>query len=800
MKILGVTLRGPNKTGSTVFYKQITLLYASEIQLHSDVISHNNYRNKSMKKASSRSKFQHRSTILTLASAVAMASAISTTAAVAQEQTLVLEEVIVTARKRKESLQEVPISVTALTTELAKSSIRNLRDIEGYSPNVTIDNSGAGPGAASISIRGVSYQEVDKSLDPSVGVIVDGVYMGTNVGQILNNFDIAQIDILRGPQGTLFGKNTTGGVINVVRNKPTGELGGEIRAAFGSWGLQDYKGLFNFPIFEGKLAGKIYATNASDDGWLKNTTINEDTSRIDSSSYGFSLLATPTEDFEALFSYDRLEDDSDIVGGHNFNQDDSLICILGGVGIPGLDENETCASLDTGSDEDHVSMNDHQYASVETDAYTLNMQWDIGPGVITSITGYRENVEFRRAEYDVSAADFFALYFDQDYDQFSQEINFASTFSDTIEFVVGAYYWESEYSQQSETVGLIYNTFLLGKPPGTTSFLRQNQKTESIAAYFSGDWHITDALTATLGVRHTQEEKDFNAHTVEDVLNGVVITEPEYAQADEDWSETTPKLGLSYQLDDDIFLFASYAKGFKSGGYFGRNTGVTALTTSYAPEFVETYELGMKSDWLNSRVRFNATAFFTEYDDKQEENIVPLSDGTVGTIVSNAATVEMAGLELEFVAALTEKIRLQASYGYIDAEYKDYEADINNDGIITDNSDLILRRTPENTFGLSATYSDYFGSVGFMGDVSYRWRDEIETIADNDPIGHVDSFGMWSASADFTIAENYKVSVYGRNLADERHAEAVINIGPLSSTGTYNRPRNWGIEFSYIMN
>ena len=186
------------------------------------------------------------------------------------------------------------------------------------------------------------------------------------------------------------------------------------------------------------------------------------------------------------------------------------------------------------------------------------MQWDVGPGVITAITGYRENVEFRRAEYDVSAADFFTLNFDQDYDQFSQEINFASTFSETFDFVAGVYYWESEYSQQSETVGLIYNSFLLRKPAGTSSFLRQNQETESVAAYFSGDWHITDALTATVGVRYTQEEKDFKAHTVEDVIAGVVTVAPVYGQASEEWSETTPKLGLSYQLDDDILFCLLY--------------------------------------------------------------------------------------------------------------------------------------------------------------------------------------------------------------------------------------------------
>jgi iron complex outermembrane receptor protein len=739
-----------------------------------------------------------------------MASAISSPAAIAQDNRLVLEEVIVTARKRDESLQLVPVSVTALTAELNKPSIRNLRDIEGYSPNVTIDNNGAGSGAATISIRGVSYQEVDKSLDPSVGVIVDGVYLGTNVGQILNNFDIAQIEVLRGPQGTLFGKNTTGGVINVVRNKPTGEFGGELKAAFGSWDLQDYKGLVNFPIIEDKLAGKVYATDVSDKGWVKNTTINENTSRQDSRSYGFSLLATPTEDFEALFNYDRLEDDSDIVGGHNFNQSNALICSLAGVlGDEGFgliadwSTQDACAEFDTGSDEDHVSLNDHQTASVETDAFTLKMTWDVGPGVITSTTGYRDNVEFRRAEFDASSVDFFSLKFDQDYDQFSQEVNFASTFSETFEFVAGVYYWDSEYSQQSESIGDVFISGLQGVGgPGTTSFLRQNQKTESTALYFQGDWNITDALTATLGVRYTEEEKDFKAHTTEYIsADGVVLVPRENAEASDDWSETTPKLGLSYQFSDDLFLFTTYSQGFKSGGFFGRNQTVAALTTSYDPELVDTFELGMKSDWLDGRIRFNATAFYTDYEDKQEENQVTLSNNTVATIVSNAATVEIQGLELEFVAALTENIRLQASYGYIDASYDDYDADLNQDGNITDNSDLIVRRTPENTFGLSTTYTENFGDVGFVGDVSYRWRDEIETIAYNDPVGHVDSYGLWSASAQFTFSEQYQISVYGRNLGDERHAESVVNIGSppqvLAYTGTYNQPRNWGVEFSY---
>ncbi|MEP5566299.1 MAG: TonB-dependent receptor [Halioglobus sp.] len=753
---------------------------------------------------------------LSLASAVALASSFPSAPVLAQEQQLQLEEIIVTARKRYEPLQEIPVSVTVLSAEeLLMSSVRSLRDVQDYAPNVNINKNGGGAGAASISIRGVSYQEVDKSLDPSVGVIMDGVYLGTNVGQLVSNFDIARIEVLRGPQGTLFGKNTTGGVINVVRSQPTGEFGGEVRLGVGSWDLRDFKALVNFPIMKDKLAAKVYAIDTSDDGWLHNTTIDEDTARTDIRNYGFSLLATPTEDFEILFSYDNLKDESDLNGGHNFTPDDSVGCsifaplgdlnVIPGLGSDVISTSTVCASLDTGSDEDNVSMNAHQIASVDTDAFTLRAEWSLDSGDITYIGGYRDNDEFRRNEFDASAADYISLDFEQDYEQTSHELNFASSFSDTFDFVIGLYYWDSEYSQRSTTFGTTYNFFIGQRPLDSSSYLEQNQETNSTAAYFQGNWNITEALTATLGVRYTEEEKELRASTATAVLaDGTIYTDnganpPSVSTvAEGDWEETSPKFALSYLLNDDVMLFGSYAEGFKSGGFFGRNTSVDGLTTSYDPEYVATTELGVKSDWVDGRMRFNATVFSTDYDDKQEENLVTTADGNVDTYVSNATTAEIQGAELEFTALLTESIRLHMFYAYLDAEYKDYDADINNDGIITNNDHLLLRRAPENTFGASANYATNFGdNLGFNANVIYRWQDEMETIADNDPLGNVESHGIWNASVDFVYRGNYQLSVYGRNLTDERYTTSVVNIGPLASFGAWNQPLHWGAEFRF---
>jgi iron complex outermembrane recepter protein len=768
-----------------------------------------------MKKSSDVSSAPTALKTLSLVSAVALVSGFPAAPVLAQDNKLVLEEVIVTARKRYEPLQETPLSVTVLSEELRVSSVRSLRDIETYAPNVNINKNGGGAGAASISIRGVSYQEVDKSLDPSIGVIMDGVYLGTNVGQLVSNFDIARIEVLRGPQGTLFGKNTTGGVINVVRSEPTGEFGGEFRVGVGSWDLRDFKGLVNFPIIKDKLAAKVYAIDTSDDGWLHNTTIDEDTARTDIRNYGFSLLASPTEDFEIQFSYDNLKDESDLNGGHNFTPDDSVGCAtlapLGDLNvIPGItpeviSTSTVCASLDTGSDKDNVSMNAHQIASVETDAFTLRAQWALDSGDITYVGGYRENDEFRRNEFDASAADYLSLDFTQEYEQTSHEMNFSSSFSETFNFVVGLYYWDSEYSQRSDTFGAAYNFFVGERPIDSSSFLKQNQETKSVAAYFQGDWNITEDLTATLGVRYTEEEKELRGQTPTALLaDGTIYTDngvnpPSVTTfAEGDWEETSPKIGLSYQLNDGAMLFGSYSEGFKSGGFFGRNTTVGGLTTSYDPEYVATTELGIKSDWADGRVRVNATVFTTDYDDKQEENLISLADGNVGTSVSNASTAKIQGAELEFTALLTESIRLHMFYGYLDAEYDDYKADINGDGTVTDNDYLILRRAPENTFGASANYATNFGDdLGFNANVSYRWQDEMETIANNDPLGTVESHGIWNAAVDFIYRENYQVSVYGRNLTDERYTTSVVNIGPLSSFGAWSQPLHWGAEFRF---
>lgn len=242
--------------------------------------------------------------------------------ALAEETSFALEEVIVTARKREESLQEVAVSVTAITDELARSSMQSLQDIQNYVPNVTIDEIPANRGA-SISIRGISFQETDKSLDPPVGVILDGVYLGVAAGQLLNNFDLERIEVLRGPQGTLFGKNTIAGAVNIIRTAPTKEWGIKANLGVGDWDKQEVQAVLNTPLSErGGL--KLYANSLEHDGYIENNIYGDDIGGLDYQQFGATMAFDITDTFDLSLTAERIEDDSELGAWANFNTTDVL--------------------------------------------------------------------------------------------------------------------------------------------------------------------------------------------------------------------------------------------------------------------------------------------------------------------------------------------------------------------------------------------------------------------------------------------------------------------------------------------
>ena len=705
-----------------------------------------------------------------------------------------LEEVVVTARKREESIQDVPQAVSVLSARDIKASSYDIRDIEFVAPNIIIESGNAN--TSSLSIRGVSLSDLEKSFDPAVGVMIDDVFLGSTTAGLLSTFDMERIEILRGPQGTLQGKNTTGGLIKLVRTRPTGELGGKVSVALGSDDLVDLKALINFPIIEDVLAGKLSYYSKDGGGYMKNLANGKTDGDMDFQSYTASLLWTPTDDFEAQYTYTRDRDDADAMPFVNSSPDDSFLCGEFG-GCDSTIKNPRA----------HNSPEDMP-ASFDVDLHILRLDWNLGHHQLTAISGYRDLDEEITMDYDASDVDLFTSQRPATDKTFSQEIRVASQWSDKFDYVAGYFYWDREYTMDQTTTKLFNNSYFT--QGGSRSTL-QAQETDTWSVFFQTDIHLSETLTVTLGARYTDEEKKSHTDVLYTAVDGTlvsgigsttVIGMPAVSfDAKDSWSELTPKVGLSYTFDNDAMVYASYTEGFRSGGYNGRARSLSALGP-YEPETVKTWEFGLKSDWMDGRLRFNPTIFFTDYEDKQEELATFIGNSPL-TIVENASNADISGLELE-VQYLVGGLRLSANYGYLDSEYDDYTV-IDANGNVTDKSDNWLLLAPEQTFAITSEYTHAVAAFG-GGDMTYqlgmKYRDEYQTSGDNPKHGIVDSYSVINSHISYEN-NDFKVTLYGKNLTDEDYRPFTKNVtvattgASLWSFSTVNPPRTLGVEVVY---
>ena len=792
-----------------------------------------------------------------------------------------IDEITVTARKREESIQDVPVAITAITGDLQHSAIRDLTDLNGYSPNVQINEDTARSNGASISIRGISPSRTDdNSLDAPIAVMIDGVHLGTLAGQTLENFDLERVEILRGPQGTLFGKNTVGGVINVIRSRPTMNWGIRGKVTAGSHDLREYRLVGNAPVVEDKLGAKVFFTFQEDDGFIQNSFIGRRVPEKDYMNYGLTLLATPTEDFEALLTIERFDDESEL-GAFltNYNLAPGvaggslaaglLSCTLFNSGLTPYFTNAgvPCrTSLDIPTT---VSTNISNPAKNETDAYTLNMRYDIDDALtLVSVTGYREVSEEFVWDFDGTEVDWININRENDYDQFSQELRLEGTW-DGLSFVAGAYYWKSEYEHDFLTAGdfwprilsltsdpvltlatptgpiplpyapnLSNNTWmafphpsglspievcqaagaipnnpfgatrcdagapLTGLGPNIVQMFFNAQETTSWAVFAQADWEFVEDWTLTVGLRWTEEEKDFisTQATITSRERSALRPFVDRVNIKNDWSELSPKAGLAWQMTEDVMFYFSYSEGFHSGGFFGVNQNVPDFVRDqYEPEFATTYELGAKSLLFDNTLQLNFTYFYNDFEDKQESSIqFDPSTNTVATVFSNVADAVYQGGELEVLWVPTDNLSTWLSVGYLDAEYEDFSSNQIDptSGLVVevDRSNLTPRNAPDWTvgFGFTVRYEVGPGELSFTG--KYSWRDRL--FFDLDNFTEISPSDDYQASLSYNM-ENWGVTVYARNIGDEFRETPVV-IPPLFAAGTIApRGRSYGVEVTF---
>lgn len=758
--------------------------------------------------------------VVTLAIAGISASFIP--AAFAAEATL--EEVIVTARKMEESMQDVSVAVTAFSGQQIDNLVmRDIREIEGLVPNLVIDTLGSvAPSSASIYIRGVGTQEVERSFDPAVGVVIDGVPLSYANGSLANTFDFQSMEILRGPQGTLFGRNTTGGVINITRTLPTGELGMRYEGTAGTDDLVDFKGVVNFPLGD-MFSGKLGYAAQKDGTERENVTIGKDVGKPDNREYNATLLFRPNDDFDALLTYVHYKDENDGVPlqnrsstneNNNVHPEPEIPCSLEILILLGF-----CG--DDVTDIEKLSQDFYpDDIDFKWDSYTLNMNYDVGVGVITGIFGYQETDEEVPTDFDATAGNFFHAWREQDSDQTTAEIRFASSdeLSDRWNFVAGAFYVDDKYKLEQ------FTSIAAGAGPADALFQNPKADHERDGWAVFGEFHydLTDQLMLILGGRYMEEEKDYTGsirfagndgaagpdvplagymgNPDDFYIYGQPVWVPiDSASADEDWDEFTPKVGLDYRVNDDVLTYIVYSEGFRSGGFNGRNQNLANIGP-FDPETVENWELGMKSELLDNTLRLNMAAYYNEYDDKQEEIIEPDGFGGSNTVVRNASTAELWGVEAEATWIASANLLFNANVGYQDAEYDSFSADLNGDGIVTDNSNLKLRRTPDWTGGVNGTYTLAIGPGDLSVYASYRYTDEYWVDVDNDPRSLLNDRGVVDATIayewDWSEGRSIRIAVWGRDITDEVEYSSMVVVPEAIAFSGVSGGEQYGVRIS----
>ncbi len=768
---------------------------------------------------------------------VALAALAGTTVAPAVAQGPMIEEIIVTAERREVSIQDVGIAVSALDqAAIERLNARDIRDLEGLIPNFNMSESAIGPGLSVVSMRGVSSQDPEKSFDPAVGVFIDGIYLGTSAHNVLDTFDLERIEVLRGPQGTLFGRNTTGGVINAVRTRPTGEWGLRTSLIAGNKGRIDFKGVANMPLIEDQLGLKISGYRETDDGLWSNPN-GGPTGEKDRWSTSVALLWTPTENFDALLTYDHAEDSSELAA-----------VVPRGVSLPSrlpiriLETDppvspatifaafppdplcgligDDCSAPNTSQAQ---SLGPHEQDS-ELDALTLNLTWRPSDQYeVTGIFGWRDASEDVLIDFDGTPLNVFDVRRIQNYEQWSAEVRIASSFDGPFDFVAGGYWFESEYDLR-QAIRLDLANVGAPVPLGVLAVNgagnEDDHKARTGALFAHFDYRITEDLRLTIAGRGTWDRRrvakqffdpPLPPQAAYSVTDGIPEDRPlvDSGRASDTWFEFTPKVALNWNVSDDVLLYASYTRGYNSGGFSARAGDVVSVTTPFDPETIDAYEVGVKADLLDRRLRLNVAAFVNNYKDKQEEAIAPAPPPTfTSTTVRNVSEARIAGIEAEVSALITENFRLDASLGLLEAKYTDFEGLLGPGQFISDPpqpegtliaadfSSLEMRRTPEVTASLIPAWSSQVGAGTLDLFAIFRYVDSYQTDVFNDPRGRIPSQLRIDATASYNwggnFGDRYMVKLFGRNLTDKQTFSSFTNS--VVDFSGLQRPRTWGVE------
>ncbi len=729
-----------------------------------------------------------------------VAGAAGTTSVTALAQARVLEEVTVTARKRTESIQDVPVAVSAISGEdIENAFLLDTTSLAQFAPNVVMDTIEAGtPANAGFSIRGISYQDVEKAFDPSVLVQVDGVPLNTAVGHVFDLIDIERVEILRGPQGTLFGKNVVGGLVNIHRVKPQlNELSGKVRGRVGEYEKSQGDFLFNYgeDDWAVKLTG---GTSRQGEGYTENR-IGSDPDKRDNVHGGVHFLWEPNEIFtgEVQGNYSKM--DGNPAAWHNTSTDErDVFCLFFGTCGGELGE-------PVSGDRREIETDYKGRVKLEKVQFITELNANITDDhTITYIGGFLTANDRYDQDGDGSALPIYHFERWGDYEQVTHELRLTREAGDALTWQAGIFSSSAEANAFQLT-----QTLLLTGSDAWTPFEDTATSSDSHSIFAEGDYRLMDdKLVLTLGARYISETKRMG-RTVTDTVTGDINAGPNAGgkRTDSDWIY---RWGARYHFTDDLMLYFTNSTGFRSGGFSPRASTPESLGAGFGPETLTNWEAGLRSTMMQGRLQFNATVFHMIYEDMQVEVSLPAPNVSTGNelAIRNVGEAELTGVELETQFIVNDYWRLSANVGTLDAEYKKFTADIYGDGIIADETHLDLRRAPELTYSLQSTVDVPIADGMLTWRLGYSWKDDYEATLTNHPGTTIEAHGLVDTSLSYAIGQ-WQFALFGRNLTDEdeythdyvvspnRPTAGSPNNGTLWKFGLPRAPREVGAEIMY---
>jgi len=726
---------------------------------------------------------------LATVSIFALAPALMVPAASAQEGAGPLEEaeIVVTARRTEERLQDVPVAITAFSgEELEARQAENIGALQGAVPNLNIVQGRGSNSSANVFIRGIGQPDALSTFDPGVGIYVDDVFLSRIRGALLDVVDITSVEVLRGPQGTLYGKNTIGGAIRITTARPVLEgWRADIAGTVGDFNLQQVRASGSIALVEGELGVHASIFGARRDGFVTDpVTPGREYNNRETIAGRLSVLWAPNDVFSLRVNADYTHETPNMTVGRAeaplFRTNLALpvgnpgrITILA-VPETGDFDFRTATTPRLPNENDLI----HKGTSATMDLdFTENLR-------LRSITAWRDLRHDDFIDIDATQFELGDVFVGVDQEQFSQELQLNWT-SDRLRLVGGLFAMTEDLA--SRQTAFANDLLAFGVPIGLRRDITDRQALESWAAYADGTWALTERLNLSLGLRGTFERKEYRRFTTTTLGPATTFA----FDVAESWADLSPQVTLDYDFTDTIMGYARYAQGFKSGGFNGRANS-PANNIVFRPETVDSFEAGVKSTLADGRVIFNAAAFYNDYRDFQARRTLGADPISADLGVENAAELRIFGAEFELRARPIDPLTLNASLGVLNSEYGEFRAG--------DGTDLTSRTpafSPDVTGRIGAAWDIDLANAGVVtlaGDVSYR--SEINLSVEDVPELRDEAATLVNASIAWALPDQGVRIIAGvQNITDEVYktdAQEFASVGGIR-TAYYGAPRTWQI-------